>query len=115
MQPSKFTIAQEELDGNAAVVALTGRILMGGESETIETTTSKLVEQGKRTIIFDISGVTGLDSTGIGRFIASYNQIVAAGGEMRIAGASPRLLQVFHVNRLDTVFSFYPSVQEAAA
>jgi len=42
--------------------------------------------EGARKIIFDLSGVTVIDSTGIGRFIASFNKIMAAGGEMRMAG-----------------------------
>lgn len=115
MQPKNFTIGRQDLGGDAVAVELSGRILMGPESEAIETLTADLLKEGKRTIVFDLSGVTGLDSTGIGRFIASYNQVAAAGGEVRMAGASQRLLHVFHINRLDTVFSFYPTVPEAAA
>ena len=64
-------------------------------------------------IIFNIADVTKIDSTGIGRFISSYNQVAAAGGEMRMAGAPRFVFQAFHVCRLDTVFRFYPTVDEA--
>ncbi len=46
--------------------------------------------------------------------IAGYNRIMAAGGEMRMAGATGHILQNFRVNQLDRVFAFYPSVEEAA-
>jgi anti-anti-sigma factor len=106
-------IAQTEIAPDKAVVALSGKIMMGPDSERIVTEVEKLLRQGKRAIIFDLSGVTHIDSTGIGRFISSYNKIMAAGGEMCMAGATGHLFETFHVSLLDTVFRFYPSVEEA--
>jgi hypothetical protein len=39
---------------------------------------------------------------------------MAAGGDMRMAGATGHILQNFRVNQLDRVFAFYPSVEAAA-
>ena len=94
---------------------LSGPIMIGSGSELIEQLTTELLGQGKRVIVFDLSGVTALDSTGIGQFISSYNQIGAAGGEMRLAAASARVLHALHVNRLDSIFPLYPTVQDAGA
>jgi len=38
---------------------------------------------------------------------------MAAGGDMRMAGASGHVMQSFRVSLLDKVFSFYPSLQQA--
>ena len=72
-------------------------------------------EKDKHTAHFGglILTVTAIDSTGIGRFIWSYNKIAAMGGDMRMAGATGHVLQTFRVSLLDTVFSFYDSVEEA--
>ena len=104
---------REAAPGVVAVV-LSGRVIMGPESEQIVTLVEELLRHGKCTIIFDLAGVTDLDSTGIGRFIACYKKIAAAGGEMRMAGATGHLIDVFHVTRLDTVFPFYATAEEAA-
>lgn len=106
-------LSHSEISPAMAVVTVTGKVMMGEESEQIVRLADQLLREGKRTIIFDIGGVTAIDSTGIGRFIWSYNKIAAAGGEMRMAGAAGHLLQTFHVSLLDTVFSFYPTVEEA--
>ena len=106
-------IAQNELVPGKVVIALTGKIMMGTDSERIMTQVEELLRQGKRTIIFDLGGVTHIDSTGIGRFISSYNKIMSAGGEMCMAGAKGHLFDIFHVSMLDTVFRFYPSVEAA--
>jgi anti-sigma B factor antagonist len=106
-------IVQNELAPGKVVIALTGKIMMGTDSERIMTQVEELLRQGKRTIIFDLGGVTHIDSTGIGRFISSYNKIMAAGGEMCMAGAKGHLFDIFHVSMLDTVFRFYPTVEAA--
>jgi anti-sigma B factor antagonist len=106
-------LSHTEVAPATAVVKVTGKVMMGDESEKIVGLVDELLVQGIRTIVFDIGGVAALDSTGIGRFIWSYNKIAAAGGEMRMAGASGHLLQVFHVSLLDTVFPFFATVEDA--
>ena len=96
-----------------AVVTLAGKIMMGAESERILSLVEELLRLETTTIVFDLAGVTHIDSTGVGRFIRSYHRISTAGGEMRMAGATGHLFQVFHVSLLDSVFRFYPSVEEA--
>jgi anti-anti-sigma factor len=95
--------------------ALSGMIVTAQRlKERIVTLTRELLQQGKRTITFDLACVTSLDGTAIGQFISSYTVIKAAGGEMRMAGATGHLFNVFHVSRLDTVFPFYATAEEAA-
>jgi anti-sigma B factor antagonist len=108
-------ISHQEIAAGLAEVTLGGKIMLGLESEQIVTLVDVLLRQGRRTIIFDLSRVTAIDSTGVGRFIWSYNKIAAAGGDMRMAGATGHVLQTFRVSLLDTVFSFYDSVEAARA
>ncbi|MBV9294173.1 MAG: STAS domain-containing protein, partial [Acidobacteriaceae bacterium] len=95
-------LSHTEIAPGKVVVAVTGKVRLGPESESIVTLVSDLLRQGNRTIIFNLAGVTAIDSTGVGRFIASYTQIAPTGGEMRIAGAVGHVFQAFHVSRLDT-------------
>jgi anti-sigma B factor antagonist len=106
-------ITHNEIAHDVVVIKLAGRVMMGSESEQITTLVSELLGQSKRVIIFDLSGITAIDSTGIGRFISSYNQIAAAKGEMRMAGPTNLLTRVFHLCGLDTVFRFYATVEDA--
>lgn len=106
-------ISHEEITPAVEVITVSGKVRMGEESEQIVHLVEQLLRNGKRTIVFDVSGVTAIDSTGIGRFICSYNKIAAAGGQMRVAGAPSHLAQTFHVALLDTVFQLYPTLEEA--
>lgn len=106
-------ISHTEVAPGLVVVTLTGRIMMGPASEAIVAVVEDLLRQGKRNVIFDLGGVTSIDSTGIGRFISSYNKIAALGGDMRMAGATGHIFEAFHVSLLDTVFPFYPTAEDA--
>jgi len=113
--PFMLEIAQSEPAAGTVVVQLTGKVMMGVDSEPIVTMVDDLVKAGKKLVIFDVSGVTRMDSTGVGRFIYSFNKITGAGGAMRIAGATGHIFDIFHVSLLDTVIPFFPSVDQASA
>jgi anti-sigma B factor antagonist len=106
-------ISHRETAPDTVVVTIAGTVMMGSESEQITTLVSDSLNRGIRVLVFDLAGVTKIDSTGIGRFIASYNQVAAAGGEMRMAGAAGFVFRAFHVCRLDTVLRFCATVEEA--
>jgi len=105
----------EEVAPGMVVVPLSGKLMLGQGGEQIVGLVEDLLANGKRTFIFDLSGVTAIDSTGIGHFIACFNKIMAAGGDMRMAGASGHVLESFKVSLLDTVFPFFPTLEAARA
>jgi len=107
-------ITQRDLAPSVVAVEVAGKLMLGPDGEQIVSLVEELLAKGKKTIIFELSGLSVIDSTGIGRFIASYNKIVEAGGEMRMAGATGHLFHSFHISMLDQVFPFYATVEEAA-
>jgi anti-anti-sigma factor len=109
----RIEINHKEVAPGVVAIAIAGRVTMGPSSEPIPRLVDDLLRQGTRTVVFDLAGVTGIDSTGIGRFISSYNKIMAAGCEMRMAGAAGHVFEAFHISLLDTVFSFHESVDAA--
>jgi anti-sigma B factor antagonist len=106
-------IALQEVAAATVVITLAGKLMLGPEGDRIVTLVEERLAAGDRKFIFDLSGVTVIDSTGIGRFISSFNKIMAAGGQMRMAGATGHVMQSFRVSLLDKVLSFYPSLQQA--
>ncbi|MGO9256845.1 MAG: STAS domain-containing protein [Bryobacteraceae bacterium] len=108
-------IAFNEIVPGTVLVPLSGKLMLGQGGEQIVILVEELLRQGKRIFIFDLSAVAAIDSTGIGHFIASFNKIMAAGGDMRMAGATGHVLESFQVSLLDTVFRFFPSVEAALA
>ena len=108
-------ISHREYAPGTIVITLAGKVMMGTVGEKVVELVEELLRQGKRIIVFDLSGITVLDSTGIGQFISSFNKITAKGGEMRMAGATGHVFQSFHISLLDQVFPFFPTVEAAVA
>jgi len=106
-------IERKDREGFTSVVTLRGKLMLGEESAQFEHLVPQLLNSGRRNLVFDLSGVTHIDSTGIGRFIDTYSRLGQAGGQMRLAGATGAVRDSFRVTRLDTVFQFYPTVDAA--
>jgi anti-sigma B factor antagonist len=108
-------MTHREIAPGKVLITLSGKIMMGAGGDEIVPLVENLLREGKRILIFDISGVKALDSTGVGHFIVSFNKAVAVGGEMRMAGATGHVFQTFHVSLLDQIFPFFANAEEAAA
>ncbi len=107
MKPAALQIEQEQPKPGVAVIALTGKVMLGANTSAIEELINSLIAQGVRKIVVDLAGVTHIDSTGIGVFIASLGKVTQAGGSLAMAGASGVVREGFRVTRLDRVFRFY--------
>ena len=108
-------LRDQEVAPGVVVVTIAGKLVMPAINDQIATLVDSLLHEGARTIVFDLAGITTLDSTGVGQFISSFNKIGAAGGEMRMAAATGHVMTTFHISRLNTVFKFYPTVEAATA
>jgi len=61
-----LTIEKKQLPPDISVLEMCGRIVLGNTSRDVELKLGEVLADQARKIIFDLSGVTILDSTGIG-------------------------------------------------
>lgn len=66
-----------------------------------------------RKMIFDFTGVTFMDSSGIGMIIGRYKNAKKRGGTVAIAGMSPELGRIFQISGLAKIIDSYATVREA--
>jgi len=110
-----LSIEHKQIAPATRVVAISGNLLLGPGCLELEALVPQLIADGARNLVFDLSKMTRIDSTGIGRFIDTYGRLRQSGGQMRMAGAAGIVRDAFRLTRLDTVFSFYPTVEEACS
>ena len=108
-------INQKEVAPGMLAISLEGSVMRGPEGERIEAVLNDALDQGVRRIVFDMSGVKRIDSTGIGRFIYCLNKVQESGGRLWMAGAQGYVRECFRVTRLDTIFQFCATVDDALA
>ena len=62
-------VERQDVEGSTSVITLRGKLMLGEEAAQLETLVPQLLKSGRKNLVFDLSGVTHIDSTGIGRFI----------------------------------------------
>ena len=99
---------------DVVVLEMAGKITMGNDFRQVEWTTKKLVDESRKKLIFDLSGVTHVDSTGIGIIVAVAGQMKQAGGQLRVAGATPHVEQILKMTSVDQIVPLHPNTDAAA-
>jgi anti-sigma B factor antagonist len=107
-------IQTKHLPPDIVVLEIAGRITIGRECKHLEWAVDSLVrEKQQKKIVLDLSGVTHIDSTGIGIIVLSAGKTKEAGGELRLAGANAHIEQVLKITSVDKIVDWKPTVSEA--
>lgn len=108
-----LTLEKRQLDDGVTVIELTGRVAIGEASRRIEPEVVAAIKEGARMVVIDLTGVSYIDSTGVGIMSYCFGKAVQGGADLRIAGARDNVLNVFQVTRLVSVVPFYPDLTSA--
>lgn len=68
---------------------------------------------GIKNVIFDFSGISFMDSAGIGVIIGRYKKVSPLGGKLAIANANPQVKKIFEISGILKIAGFYDSVDSA--
>ena len=89
---------------DVAIVDFSGKITLGEGSAIVRKLVRDLVAAGKRKILFDLSDVDYIDSSGIGEMVAAYTAVRSANGELKLIHLTRRVHDILQITRLFTVF-----------
>jgi anti-anti-sigma factor len=96
------------------ILELTGPLQMGVECKQLELAFDELLRGNNTRVILDLSGVTKLDSGGLGKIVNCFSRLKTAGGQLRLAGASGMMEGVLKLAHADRFLKCYPTAREAA-
>jgi anti-sigma B factor antagonist len=101
-------------DERVMVVWPSGRLDLGSAS-TFREEVRQLVESGVASLVIDLTGVSFIDSSGLGAVISGLRLTRQAGGDLRLACAKAQVLEVLSLTGLDKILSLYATPEEAFA
>lgn len=99
--------------GDIRVLELGGKITIGSGDVKIRELIAQAIEDGKQNILFDLGGVTAIDSSGIGEMVACYTTVTKRGGQLKLMHLSPKISDILQVTQLITVFDVFDDEREA--
>ena len=109
-----LNVQSKKVVPDIAILEMTGRITMGNDSQQIEWGLAELLKGNYKKVIFDLTEVTFLDSTGIGILVMCHARLKKAGGALRIAGARGMVEETLDLTSVNKIVGFYPTAAEAA-
>jgi len=111
VQPTNFSVTIRQA-GPISLLDVSGR-LTSFETGALRESISRLLKQDRKNIVLNLSALQYLDSSGIGELARVYVSVVKEGGQMKVAGLSPKVEEILKITQLYQVFPEFPS-QEAA-
>ena len=74
-----------------------------------------VIAGGEATIFLDLLEVTFLDSTALGVLVGALKRCRELGGELHVVVADPRIVKIFEITGLTSVFTIADSLESAGA
>ena len=111
MQPTNFAVTIRHA-GPISILDISGR-LTSFEMGALRESVSRLLKQGRKDIVLNLSALQYLDSSGIGELARIYVSVVKASGQMKVVGLSPKVEEILKITQLYQVFPEFSSEEEA--
>ena len=100
--------------GRVTIVRCNGRIVAGGESESLRAHIDRLLLD-RRSIILHMGEVGFIDSSGLGTLVRSLTSIRRAHGDLKLCNVTEQVRKVLEMSRLTQVFDTHESEEKAVA
>lgn len=95
-----------------AIIKVDGKITIGAGDQQLR---DVIANANSNKILLDLSGVTTIDSSGIGELVGSYTTVTNKGGKLKLLHLPAKLNELLHVTQLITVFEVYENEPDALA
>lgn len=107
-----MTIDTKNIQG-ITVISPKGKITIGAGDVMLRQKVMELLDDNIKDIVADLSGVTMIDSSGIGELVSDYTMVTNRGGRFKLCSLTSQIADILQVTQLITVFEVFDTVEEA--
>ncbi|MFQ3583137.1 STAS domain-containing protein [Chloracidobacterium validum] len=109
-----MTIHERTKDG-ILILELQGSVLLGNGDALLREHVSRLLSQDVRRVVFNLAGVPYVDSSGLGEIVRAMTSIKRAGGSLKLASPTRRLVDILNITKLSSLLETYDTEEAAVA
>ena len=109
-----MVFAKKQIQPGVVLLEMTGSIRIGRHCRQIEQAVEEMIQLNQTWAIFDLSGVSFIDSSAIGTFVRCLGELKKSGGGLRLSGVKGMVEGVLKLTQIDKVIEIYPTVTEAS-
>lgn len=103
-----------ETIGNVVIVTLPGETLDAGNAKVLKDNLGNILQPGAK-LVFDLSQLRFVDSSGLGLLLSSLRQVHNTGGDLKLCGMNKAVRALFELVRMHRVFEIFATRDEARA
>src|ERR1700682_2593541 len=100
--------------GDVVIVHCQGRIVYRDEAAALSRVVGEVLQQARK-LVLDLSGVSSMDSAGIGELALLQTWAQGQNVSLKCAGPNPLVKTLLDLTNLDSVLQVHPTVDEALA
>jgi anti-sigma B factor antagonist len=107
-----MNISSRQRDG-VTILEPKGKITIGLGDVALRNAVHEVVGGGSKQILIDLSGVTTMDSSGVGELVSTFTTVTNRGGKLKLLHLPPKIQDIMQVTQLITVFEVFDDEDEA--
>ncbi len=101
-------------DPGCAIVAASGDVDIS-TSPDLREALARVVAEGNRAVVVDLSAVKFIDSTGLGVLVGAFTAVRNAGGRLAVVNDHSAVIKVLTITALHEVLGVQPTLEGAIA
>lgn len=98
---------------DVTILDIDGNLRMGEGSAELQKAIRRLLEEGRKQILLNLSRVAYIDSSGLGELVAAHVALGKKGGIIKLLHLTHRVRELMTITKLLTVFDAYENEMEA--
>ncbi len=108
-----MSIKTSTLDNGVGLIEAKGSIVGGDETVQLRQAIAGFADREYQKLIIDLSGVTYINSTGIGVLVSAHTTYSKKGWHVKIVGVNKNISNIFVITKLTLVFEVHDTREEA--
>ena len=97
---------------NAVAMDISGDVDLH-RSPALREALAKLINENPDRLILNLTEVGYMDSSGVATLVEALQRIQRKQGRLQLHSLTPRVMSIFEIARLESIFEIYPSEDEA--
>jgi anti-anti-sigma factor len=102
-----------EVSPGITAISFTGRLVLGNRLTDVEQAIREKIKQGSRKLVLDFSGLSFMDSAGVGLLAMCVAIMEREGGKLVVAGATGHVEELLELTHLNRLVGMYPDAASA--
>jgi anti-sigma B factor antagonist len=98
--------AIEKLNGNTAVVTVSGPLALGTKLKVLDAQLQQLVSDGFNRMVLDLTDCPYMDSSGLGVLVYTRALLHNGNGVLRLCGVNDRISTLLKLTKTDTLLAW---------